>query len=195
MNTKTILPLIAFMVSLVSGCANVPRVAGLDAPSTLKKDAYYKTNLNDVISKAEAGDAASQFELSYLYSGSRIGRQDLKKSNFWLEKAAAQDYMVAVSSLSGRRFQYATYGYPKDFILARQLLDKAYQIYLSKPKSAWSQYEINVMSSGFTHGSDYAETKERLRYDLCTSLKIDGTDSNHIYVLNKALKDNKIRCD
>ena len=126
MNAKTLLALIAIiLVSLLSGCATVvPRTAGLDTPATLKSDEYYKTNIKDVITKADNGDAESQFELSYLYSGYRVGNPDIKKSNFWLEKAAAQDYMPAVSSL-----------------------------------------------------------------------KIGGTDSDHIFVLNKALKDNKIRCD
>ena len=197
MNTKTLFSLIAiFIMSLLTGCATkVPLVAGLDMPDMIKTEAYYKKNINRVVAKADAGDAAAQYELSWLYTGSSGISRDIKVSNFWLEKSAALDYMVAVSALSGRRFQYAKYGYPKDFVLARKLLDKAYQIYLSQPKSAWSQYSINMLSSGFTLGSDYAEDKEQLQSYLCTSLKIDGTDSNHIYVLNKALKDNKIRCD
>lgn len=190
MNTKTLLALIAFMVSLLGGCAApVPRVAGVDMPASIKTEAYYKSNLKDVVSKAEAGDASSQLELAFIYTGYDSVGFDKKKSNFWLEKSAAQDYLMAVIGLAGRHYDYSKWGYTKDIPLADKMVSHAYDIYLTKPHSSWTQFEIDTLAAILSKRSEFhLSDKDFAQNDLCTALRLGVKNTKFIKVINDDLR-------
>ena len=50
---------------------------------------------------AEAGHAASQHQVGYMYAHGRDVAVDYEQARPWIEKAAAQDYPNAVSGLGG----------------------------------------------------------------------------------------------
>jgi len=191
MNTRTLLTLIAIgLVSLLSGCATQNAfVAGVNAPNTLKTETYYKTNLKVVTAGAEAGDAASQLELAFIYGGYANVSRDLKTSNYWLEKSAAQNYLSAVTALGLRHYQYSKFGYSKDDELAKSLCYKAYEIYQSKPASEWSAFETMNGAFSLIAVADNNLSNRDLAQDLLRKAqKIGTTDKNTLYVLNDDLK-------
>jgi len=94
-----------FVVSLLTGCASVPMPTEEGSyPPQMKSVDYYKTHLNEVIKKAEAGDAATQYELQFVYGNTWYGYPDLNKSNYWLEASASQNYLPAMCSLAARKY-------------------------------------------------------------------------------------------
>ena len=197
MNAKTLFSLIAiFLVSLLTGCASVvpmPTQEG-SMPPQMKSVEYYKTHLPEVIKKAEAtGDAATQVELAYVYGNTWYNVVDLDKHKFWLDKAAAQNNLPAVCAL-GVQF-YAGRSRKKDFILADSLVSKAYSIYMSKPKSEWSTYDINQMSGALLKRGEVAKTKDLAKQDLCLAKSLSPTSELYIYSINKQIRERNIKCD
>ncbi len=166
------------------GCATtLPQVPGVDKPEYIKSEAYYKTNLKDVIAKAEAGDAPSQVELVYAYGS------DKQKSNYWLEKAAAQDYLPAVSSLGARHYDYSHWGYVKNDALAEQLCYQAYEIFLSKPEAEWNNYERTRAAGALTNIAIHNLKNKDLAQDLlCKAKNIKFESPNSTYMINTNLK-------
>lgn len=85
-----------------------------------KNDPRY---LADLISRAEAGDSASQAELAHAYSSGICVAQDYAKAVFWAEKAAAAGECVAELLLGS---MYMTgHGVPKDYAKAREFLSSS----------------------------------------------------------------------
>ncbi len=147
MKRKLILTLIAVLVSFITGCASaqMPTQEG-SLPPQMKSVDYYKTHLNEVIKKAETtGDPDTQVELAFAYGNSWYGVQDLDKHLYWVKKASYQSNLPALCAMGNEH--YSGRSVPKDIPLADSLVDKAYSIYISKPKSSWNEYEI-YMTSG-----------------------------------------------
>ena len=188
MNTRTFFALIAIgLVSLLTGCATVApphEEPGVTAPSTYKGEAYYKNHLKDVIAKAETGDVASQYEVSFV-----LGWRGDIKSNFWLEKAAAQNYLPAVAMLGARHFRYSTNGYSKDDAMAERLCYRAYEIYLSKPASEWDVFETMMAAHSLRNIAEYhMSDKDKAQDLLCKAQKMGVTEHNLVWTLNDDLK-------
>lgn len=193
MITKTLIPFVACVVILLTGCATpIQHTAGVDMPSYFRtNDFYTKSNLDYLTKKASSGLASSQFELALVYSG-YIGDgsipKDIPSSNYWLEKAAAQNYISAVSVLGARRYQYSTYGYKKDDALAEKLSYQTYEIYQSRPKSDWDSYELYNVAGSLLRIADNNLTNKELAHELlCKTLDIGSTDKNLLIVLREDL--------
>lgn len=85
-----------------------------------KNDPQY---LADLISRAEAGDSASQAELAHAYPSEICVSKDYSKAAFWAEKAAAAGECAAELLLGS---MYMTgHGVPKDYAKARELLSRS----------------------------------------------------------------------
>ena len=197
MNTKTLFSLIAiFVISLLTGCAHVvpmPTQEG-SMPPQMKSVEYYKTHLDDVIKKAEmTGDAATQVELAYVYGNTWYNVVDIPKAHFWLEKAAAQNNLPAVCAIGSQFYQGKTR--QKNFELGNTYVDKAYSIYVSKPKSEWSKFDTFMMSGALLDRGVNAETKELAKKYICLAKSMNVEDNNRIYMINKRIREKGIVCD
>jgi len=185
MNTRTFLAIVAIgLVSFLTGCATVQRpfVAGINSPSTFKGLDYYKTNIKDVIAKAEAGDAASQFEAAWVLD-------DVKKSNFWMEKAVEQNHLSATSMSCNRHYSYVKFNYPKNDALAEKLCYQTYDIYQSKPASEWNVYDDLMTSVALMLIAEHnLSNKDKAQDALCKIQKIGTYSGDTPYVLNYYLK-------
>lgn len=176
--------MVSFVLSLLTGCATtMPQVPGVDKPEYIKSEAYYKTNLKDVITKAEAGEVASQVELVFFYT------DDVTKSNYWLEKAASQNYLPAVSALCARHYDYSRWQYAKNDSLSEQLCYRAYEIFLSKPENEWNNYERTRAAGALTNIAIHNLKNKDLAQDLlCKAKKIPFESPNSTYMINTNLK-------
>ena len=198
MNTKTLFSLIViFLVSLLTGCASVvpmPTQEG-SMPPQMKSVEYYKTHLPEVIKKAEVtGDAATQYELAYVYGNYWYGVYDHPKHMYWIEKAAAQDNLPALCAMSNKYYS-GNPTIPKDVAVGDKLASRAYSIYISKPKSAWSTYDINQISGALLGRGTNAKTKELSKQYICLAKSLSPASENYIYSINKQIRERNIKCD
>lgn len=195
MKTRSLFFLISLVVGLLSGCASVPMPTQEGSlPPQMKSVDYYKTHLNEVIKKAESGDVDAQVELTFAYGNTWYGVQDLDKHLYWLEKAAAQDNIPALCALSYTYYK----GFRRisaDTHMADNIVDKAYNIYFSKPKSAWSIYDTYMMSGALMEKGVYANTKEKAKQYICLAKNMGVSDENRIYMINKRLREKGITCN
>lgn len=193
MIAKTLIPLVACVAILLTGCATpIQHTAGVDMPSYFRKNDFYtKSNLDYLTTKASSGLASSQLELALVYSryiGDGSIQKDIKLSNYWLEKSAAQNYISAVAMLAARRYQYSQFGYEKDDALAEKLSYQTYQIYLSRPKSDWDSYELYNAAGALLGIADKNLSNKELAHELlCKTLDIGSTDKNLLIVLHEDL--------
>ena len=186
MNTKVLIFLMASLAGLLTACATAPAVPGVDIPSFIKTEGYYKANYKDVVAKAESGDAEAQYELAYLYNGSMMGKSDKKKASYWLDKSAAQEYLLAMIVKSIRlHYHYSEYGYAKDDVLSSQLVDRSYEIFVSKPISDWSSFEVYMMADALVLRTYRMSNKEDMYRDVCIANRMNVTKRGFINILNE----------
>lgn len=195
MNNKFIILLMVLVVSLLTGCASVPMPTQEGSlPPQMKSVDYYKTHLNEVIKKAESGDVDAQIELTFAYGNTWYGVQDLDKHLYWLEKAADQNNLPALCALSAK--YYKGFGrISADVNVADSIVDRAYNIYFSKPKSAWSMYDTYMMSGALMNKGVYATTKEKAKQYLCLAKNMGVVDENRIYMINKRIHEKGVTCN
>lgn len=187
--------LIMFVVSLLTGCASVPMPTEEGSyPPQMKSVNYYKTNLNEVIKKAEAGDASTQYELAFAYGNTWYGIGDAEKSNYWVERAATQNYLPAMCALAARKYG-TIYGYKQDINFADSLVDKAYNVYISKPESEWTLYDKYMISGSLTLRGQYSKTKEAAKKYICLAKDMHVNLELRIYGISKQMREKGIKCD
>jgi hypothetical protein len=84
---------------------------------------YVEETLDEIIKKAEAGDADAQWNLGSRYCTGKGVSIDFKKAYEWLEKSALQDNAMAQMSL-GLLYRKGE-GVPKDLYKALEWLEKS----------------------------------------------------------------------
>ncbi len=195
MKRSLITILITVLVIFITGCASVPMPTQEGSlPPQMKSVDYYKTHLNDVIKKAEAtGDPDTQVELAFAYGNTWYGVQDLEKHLYWVKKAADQNNLPALCAMSYKH--YTGDGVPNDITLADSLVDKAYNIYLSKSKPSWSKYDTYMISGALKNRGVYAKTKEESKRYICLARSLNSDIELRIYSIGKAMREKKIICD
>lgn len=131
------------------------------APAATTSANYPALELPDLMAKADAGDAAAQYELGSRYSSGSIGQQHLPtnqeqaQSLMWIDRAAAQGYsharlIRAIGSLSG------TLGRKKNCKLAIGELDALFGAGFV-PALRWRGYAAQF---GFCVRQDYALARQ-----------------------------------
>ncbi len=107
------------------------------AAAKLKRIQSQKKKFTATLAKAEAGQAASQYNLGMMYLKGRGVKQDAASGRQWLEKAAAQSHEKAVTRLA-ILFLKGEGGAP-DYDRARQLLSSVSE------RSALAQYYLGEL--------------------------------------------------
>lgn len=80
--------------------------------------------MEDLIFKAEQGDAEAQFALGeYYYHAAEDGAQDYEQAVYWYRKAAEQGHASAQARLG--YFYYTGWGVPRDYDLSASWYRKA----------------------------------------------------------------------
>ena len=192
MKRSLITILINGLVIFITGCASVPMPTQEGSlPPQMKSVEYYKKNLTSVVQKAQrTNDPATQMELAYVYGNTWYDVPDLKLSNYWLEKAAAQDNLPALCALSARHYQ-GNWELSKDFDKADKLVNRAYEVYISKPKKEWHPYDIFMMAGALLNRGEHAKIKEQKNRDICLSKSLDSK----VDYIRVALTEYRTKCD
>ncbi len=192
MKRRLITILIAVLAIFITGCASVPMPTQEGSfPPQMKSVEYYKKNLTSVVQKAQrTNDSATQVELAFVYGNPIYGVHDIKLSNYWIEKSAAQDNLPALCALSARYYQ-GNLEFPKDFNKAEQLANRAYNVYISKPKSEWHPYDIYMMAGALLNRGEHAKIKEQKNRDICLSKSLDSK----VDYIRVALTEYRTKCD
>ncbi|MCF9046937.1 tetratricopeptide repeat protein [Acinetobacter nectaris] len=93
-------------------------------PSAASQAARYSTmNINDLLTEANAGQAAAQFYVATHYQFGKGVQKDLGQAFFWYKKAADQG--IPSAQLNVGRMLADGIGTNKNMILARTYLEKA----------------------------------------------------------------------
>lgn len=147
-----------------------------------------------VVQKAQAAnDPAVQFELAYAYGNYWYGVEDQEQHSFWLEKSAAQNYLPAVCALSSQ--YYNGTNRERNYTLAEKLADKAYSIYLSKPESERSKYDVLMTAGALSNKGYHAKSKEDAQKYLCLAKNMNIIDENRIFAINYRIRERNVKCN
>ena len=129
-------------------------------------DSKQNMELEELLGKANQGDAEAQNNLGLMYDLGQGVEQDYKKAIEWYEKAAEQGYAKAQYNLG--IIYHKGQGVEKDYVQAVMWYEKA-----AEQGDADAQYKLGLAyDTGF--GVDYDESKAREWYEKAAEQGHEG---------------------
>lgn len=91
--------------------------------------------------------------------------------------------------MAGRHQEYAEWGYKKDNVLADDLVSRAYTIYLSRPASSWTPFDVQGMAALLLSRAElHILDKDFAQHDLCTALQMGITNKYGVDTIHQDLR-------